>query len=108
MIGKIASLMVVVGLFAVVGQTQAPPHGIQDDSLRIKANPVSGASRGTGTVQYDPGAPADSFISSLPQPAYWVGNRFDTRNRIHQGDDRNVEPAVCVTMDVGRVRRNLR
>ncbi len=32
---------------------------------------------GTGTVQYDPGTPADSL---LPGPALLIGNRFDSRS----------------------------
>ncbi len=36
---------------------------------------------GVGTVQYDPGAPADDFgLTNVFNYNYWYGNNFDTRN----------------------------
>jgi hypothetical protein len=46
---------------------------------RVAARRVSGVPEGTGTVQYDPGSPADGFLIG-PLPTDYFGNRFDTRN----------------------------
>jgi len=49
---------------------------------RTGDRPAARVPQGVGTVQYDPGAPADTFLSGGPANAasYLNGNRFDTRN----------------------------
>lgn len=80
--GRIASVLVAVGLMAASIQAQPTP---QEVLKRLKNEPpiparhVSGKPEGLGTVQYDPGAPADAFLSGLT-PSFLFGNRFDTRN----------------------------
>ncbi len=40
---------------------------------------IGGVPEGVGTIQYDPGAPADSFVGQTG-PSVTIGNRFSSRN----------------------------
>ncbi len=75
-----------VSAVAVAGLVQAQGRDGQQlsreerlqQATRVRANVVSGAVEGTGTVQYDPGAPSQ-FVTATGQASY-IGNLFNTRN----------------------------
>ncbi len=79
MSGRIVGALAAACLIAASGQAQHITRESIKDKPRVPARQVSGVPEGTGTVQYDPGAPADGFlIAQLPTD--YFGNRFDTRN----------------------------
>ncbi len=76
---RIVSVLAAVALVAGATLAQSPTVGDKANIGRVHARQVSGVPEGTGTVQYDPGAPADAFGIAPPSLCLF-GNRFDTRN----------------------------
>jgi hypothetical protein len=76
---RTATVFVAAFLTTAGGQAQHVTKESLKDKPKVRAHQVSGQRQGVGTVQYDPGAPADAF-GLAPYPLNYFGNRFDTSN----------------------------
>jgi len=69
----------IVAVAIVVLSTTALVAQVTDPARNPAPSNVVDAPNGTGTVQYDPGAPADGLLGQQG-PSATVGNRFSSRN----------------------------
>ncbi len=80
MSGKTVRALVTAVLVATIGWAQGPASRSWKEPRNTVAR-SRGASLGTGTVQYDPGAPADALVTGTPGTNdNYFGNLFDTRS----------------------------
>ncbi len=73
----VMAVLVLAGAAAAEAQSRSLEERLAA-ARRVRANRVSGAVEGTGTVQYDTGSPTMNITGT--SSAAYVGNLFDTRN----------------------------
>ncbi len=76
---KKLSLTIIVGALLAPAIADAQPEPINERGKPRSSVKLDGPIEGVGVVQYDPGAPADSFLGQTGS-IIDIGNRFNSRN----------------------------